>query len=790
MKGQIFNHNMLSCMLTTIGFVLVGTNVTLLVFDRTMESVAQLVPSWLHCNQSGEESKPVHITAAVSAVSMVMDPPGGQDERRRQAERLRREEAYYHFINELSEEEYRLMRDGNLLGTPGEVTAEELRQRLDGAKERVSSHPGPEPHPPNTEAGEEEGNSGQGTAETGAEASNGDSLLEWLNTFRRTGNATRSGQSGNQTWRAVSRTNPNSGEFRFSLEININHEQPEPGEHSDAPEPSELAPVPPPSTAASASIRTPPLARPLTYTPVRPSPYPSPRSTLGRRGQTRRTRSITTSPPLTPSPPTPPLTPPTALRSAQALHLLPAPVLTATPALQDQSSPPQLHPPDGASSPEEGQGAGLPIVDCPRIPTQSGLQGSNVGREPHSGRTRSRGRSRRAVAGGWASSRSSRRRSRSPLLRNPPTNLVTLPPMGGGGNGGSNDGHTAEAINGTASVSLETGEAVSEPAVLAETSSEAGEQEGDAHSAGAGATGGARRHPTIMLDLQVRRIRPGENRDRDSIASRTRSRARAAENTVTFESDSGGFRRTISRSERAGIRTYVSTIRIPLRRISETGLGEPSSTALRSILRQIMTGFGELSSLMETEADSETTGGSPGHQDPSGPNGNANSAQAYRIHGNESGTGVGGAEPEREGVAGGEEEGGDQGRLGGGTAAPAPNEGRPTSRDTNNLVENGTLPILRLAHFFLLNDDEDEEHARGLTKEQIDDLATRIYGQASMEGEAGRACSVCINEYAQGNKLRRLPCTHEFHIHCIDRWLSENNTCPICRQPILPMHQD
>lgn len=48
-----------------------------------------------------------------------MDPPGGGDERRRQAERLQREEAYYHFINDLSEEEYRLMRDGNLLGTPG-----------------------------------------------------------------------------------------------------------------------------------------------------------------------------------------------------------------------------------------------------------------------------------------------------------------------------------------------------------------------------------------------------------------------------------------------------------------------------------------------------------------------------------------------------------------------------------------------------------------------------------------------------------------------------------------------
>lgn len=36
-----------------------------------------------------------------------------------QQERLHREEAYYQFINELSDEDYRLMRDHNLLGTPG-----------------------------------------------------------------------------------------------------------------------------------------------------------------------------------------------------------------------------------------------------------------------------------------------------------------------------------------------------------------------------------------------------------------------------------------------------------------------------------------------------------------------------------------------------------------------------------------------------------------------------------------------------------------------------------------------
>lgn len=592
-------------------------------------------------------------------------------------------------------------------------------------------------------------------AETGAESTNGDSLLEWLNTFRRTGNATRSGQSGNQTWRAVSRTNPNSGEFRFSLEININHEQPEPGEHNDASDPVEL-PVP---QRASASIRTPP--RPAPYSTQHPAPYSTTRPSLGRRAQARRTRSSTT------APITPPLisqAPYTSLRRNLALPQ-PAPLPppppppppphsqatpTSLPQEQDGNNSllDQVQPQPSSLINEEEQEAN-DAPDCPEAVSQSSVQVAAACRETR--RTRSRGRVRRV-----ALSRSSRR-SRSPLDRNSTRSSSPTP---------SNNTLTVESIGNTAAASVEMVEIPAEQTAPVESSPEVGTEEGETPASGA--AGGIRRHPTIMLDLQVRRIRPGENRDRDSIASRTRSRARAAENTVTFESDSGGFRRTISRSERAGIRTYVSTIRIPLRRISETGLGEPSSTALRSILRQIMTGFGELSSLMGTEADPE--GSIPGQNV-----GINAAAQIQRAQGGEATTGNAVTDLGREGGAVGEA---GQARLG------------TNGRDTNNLVENGTLPILRLAHFFLLNDEEDDEHPRGLTKEQIDNLATRTYGQASLEGEQGRACSVCINEYAQGNKLRSLPCAHEFHIHCIDRWLSENNTCPICRQPILSSHQD
>ncbi|XP_061878127.1 E3 ubiquitin-protein ligase RNF6 [Entelurus aequoreus] len=644
---------------------------------------------------------------------MAMDPPG------RQAERLRREEAYYHFINELSEDEYRLMRDSNLLGTPGEVTAEELQQRLDGAKERESSQPSSERRLPAAEPPAQQGGSGEERGSTGRQAagalgepetSNGDSLLEWLNTFRRTGNATRSGQSGNQTWRAVSRTNPNSGEFRFSLEININHDHPEAGEHADTLDSAEQHPAAAPSA---------PSQRLSAFSTPRPAPYPSPRPALSRRMQPRRTRSSTL-----------PVRPPALVASPPPTH--------------DPSAPSPHGAPDAGLA--QGRDDVTLSLDCPRVSPQSGSEAPAT--EQDSRRTRTRGRSRRAAS----------RRSRSPLHRSPVTTSTSTSSV-----------RIVNIASGAGSVSVET---AAEPAAETEP---AGERENESHSSASGASS-VRRHPTIMLDLQVRRIRPGENRDRDSIASRTRSRARVAENTVTFESDSGGFRRTISRSERAGIRTYVSTIRIPLRRISETGLGEPNSTALRSILRQIMTGFGELSSLMETEAESESV--APSHMDVSVTNSGATHENASVQ------VGSGGLDPERVGPAGAEEEQEGQARLGGGQVSA------PTSRDTNNLVENGTLPILRLAQFFLLNDEEDDEHPRGLTKEQIDHLATRSYGQASLEGEAGRACSVCINEYAQGNKLRRLPCSHEFHIHCIDRWLSENNTCPICRQPVLAPRRD
>ncbi|KAJ8372568.1 hypothetical protein AAFF_G00281120 [Aldrovandia affinis] len=288
--------------------------------------------------------------------------------------------------------------------------------------------------------------------------------------------------------------------------------------------------------------------------------------------------------------------------------------------------------------------------------------------------------------------------------------------------------------------------------------------------AGEGGAAG-RRPPTIMLDLQVRRVRPGEYRQRDSIASRTRSRSQTSNNTFLYESERGGFRRTFSRSERAGVRTYVSTIRIPIRRISDAGLSEATSMALQSMIRQIMTGFGELSYFMDSDSDSSDSNRGP----------NPPPEHAEALHNPDAATAAAAAVSASTGVGLNpdsveprtEERGGEGGTPPTGAARAGP-------RGPISLEEPGSLPFLRLAHFFLLNDDEDDQ-PRGLTKEQIDNLSTRNFG----ENDALKTCSVCITEYAQGNKLRKLPCSHEYHVHCIDRWLSENSTCPICRRAVL-----
>ncbi|XP_020390214.1 E3 ubiquitin-protein ligase RLIM isoform X1 [Rhincodon typus] len=634
-----------------------------------------------------------------------------EDQRRRQSDRLDREEAFYHFVNNLSEEEYRLMRDNNLFGTPGEVTEEELIRRLQQVKDGVIQN--------NPDTRRSEGSGDNRGAEGSEEGSSGDSLLEWLNAFRQTGNTTRSGQSGNRSWRAVSRTNPTSGDFRFSLEINVSRSRIDQSAEMESEQPMDTSNV----------VATVPAAEEAVI------PVPS---------------ENISAPPST--------------------AMQPPPTVTDLPMAMTEEGI-QSQPERSASTGtrrSRGPSGELPYENRyellrHELETQAQHQG-----RPRGGRSRSPERRR--------SSRTRNNRSRSPLhpvsegtSRSRRQGLSQRPDRSTSESGTEGISRTRQHVMSRQSrvgdgVQSETTNHVPvlEPNERREPSQEAADSSeavvSDPSVAG-------RRPPTIMLDLQVRRVRPGENADRDSIANRTRSRSQTSDNTVVYESERGGLRRTFSRSERAGVRTYVSTIRIPFRRISDSGLGEAASVALQTILRRIMMG-GELSSFVDSDSDSESS--------------NRGQSQVHDVSESQNST------SESPGMASegrtGEQQAGEQrnGIETDSVTGARRREGQQT-RGLFGLEESGTLPILRLAHFFLLNDEDEDDQPRGLTKEQIDNLSTRNFG----ESDAIKTCSVCISEYTAGNKLRKLPCSHEYHVHCIDRWLSENSTCPICRQAVL-----
>ncbi|XP_040296762.1 E3 ubiquitin-protein ligase RNF130 isoform X3 [Bufo bufo] len=82
--------------------------------------------------------------------------------------------------------------------------------------------------------------------------------------------------------------------------------------------------------------------------------------------------------------------------------------------------------------------------------------------------------------------------------------------------------------------------------------------------------------------------------------------------------------------------------------------------------------------------------------------------------------------------------------------------------------------------------DRNQRRLGDAAKKAIGKLTTRTVRKGDKETDPDfDHCAVCIESYKQNDIVRVLPCKHVFHKVCVDPWLSEHCTCPMCKLNIL-----
>ncbi|KAM9539755.1 E3 ubiquitin-protein ligase RNF128-like isoform 2-T2 [Salvelinus alpinus] len=79
-----------------------------------------------------------------------------------------------------------------------------------------------------------------------------------------------------------------------------------------------------------------------------------------------------------------------------------------------------------------------------------------------------------------------------------------------------------------------------------------------------------------------------------------------------------------------------------------------------------------------------------------------------------------------------------------------------------------------------------QKRLKAEAKKAIGQLQVRTVKRGDEEtGPDADTCAVCIDAYKSGDVLTILTCNHFFHKTCIEPWLLEHRTCPMCKCDIL-----
>uniref|UniRef100_B4MPL8 GK21726 n=1 Tax=Drosophila willistoni TaxID=7260 RepID=B4MPL8_DROWI len=84
--------------------------------------------------------------------------------------------------------------------------------------------------------------------------------------------------------------------------------------------------------------------------------------------------------------------------------------------------------------------------------------------------------------------------------------------------------------------------------------------------------------------------------------------------------------------------------------------------------------------------------------------------------------------------------------------------------------------------------DQQSRNLCSVTKKAIMKIPTKTGKMSDEKDLDSDCCAICIEAYKPSDIIRILPCKHEFHKNCIDPWLIEHRTCPMCKLDVLKFY--
>jgi|LauGreDrversion4_2_1035121.scaffolds.fasta_scaffold418772_2 hypothetical protein len=95
-------------------------------------------------------------------------------------------------------------------------------------------------------------------------------------------------------------------------------------------------------------------------------------------------------------------------------------------------------------------------------------------------------------------------------------------------------------------------------------------------------------------------------------------------------------------------------------------------------------------------------------------------------------------------------------------------------------VEGGSF-IASLQHMTNTNQNDSPIffQSTGMTDDLIEETCAVVdYAPGQ---DSSTSCTICMEDFQPGERVRILPCFHHYHVACIDQWLREHPQCPVCK---------